>query len=80
MEQAQPEHPARSHDYRFGGPGLALRNRSSRGGIDGPNVPDLKRPVYYLAGPPGMVTAVKKLLLDRGVSRDNVRFEEFTGY
>jgi len=27
-----------------------------------------------------MVTAVKKLLLDRGVSRDNVRFEEFTGY
>ena len=44
------------------------------------HVPDLKRPVYYLAGPPGMVEALKKLLLDRGVSRDNVRFEEFTGY
>jgi len=27
-----------------------------------------------------MVTALKKLLLDRGVSRDNVRYEEFTGY
>jgi NAD(P)H-flavin reductase len=44
------------------------------------HVPDLKGPVHYLAGPPGMVTALKKLLLDRGVSRDNVRFEEFTGY
>jgi ferredoxin-NADP reductase len=44
------------------------------------HVPDLKRPVHYLAGPPGMVTALKKLLLDRGVSRDNVRFEEFSGY
>jgi ferredoxin-NADP reductase len=44
------------------------------------HVPDLKRPVYYLAGPPGMVTALKKLLLDRGVSRDNVRFETFSGY
>jgi ferredoxin-NADP reductase len=43
-------------------------------------VPDLKRPFYYLAGPPGMVEALKTLLLDRGVSRDNVRFETFTGY
>jgi ferredoxin-NADP reductase len=43
-------------------------------------VPDVKRSVYYLAGPSGMVTALKKLLLDRGVSRDNVRFEEFSGY
>jgi ferredoxin-NADP reductase len=43
-------------------------------------VPDLERPVYYLAGPPGMVEAVKKLLLDRGVSRDNVKFETFSGY
>ena len=44
------------------------------------HVPDLKRPVYYLAGPPGMVEAVKRLLMDRGVSRDNVRFETFSGY
>jgi ferredoxin-NADP reductase len=43
-------------------------------------VPDLKRPVYYLAGPPGMVEALKGLLLNRGVSRDNVRFEIFSGY
>ena len=44
------------------------------------HVPDLKRPIYYLAGPPGMVEALKKLLLDRGVSRDSVRFETFSGY
>ena len=44
------------------------------------HVADLKKPIYYLAGPPGMVTAVKKLLLESGVSRDNVRFESFSGY
>jgi len=43
-------------------------------------VPDLKEPVHYLAGPPGMVEALKKVLLDCGVSRDNVRFETFSGY
>jgi ferredoxin-NADP reductase len=42
-------------------------------------VPDLESPIYYLADPAGMVTALKKTLLDRGVSRDNVRFQEFTG-
>jgi ferredoxin-NADP reductase len=44
------------------------------------HVPDWKKPVFYLAGPPGLVEALKKLLLDRGVSRDNVRFESFSGY
>jgi ferredoxin-NADP reductase len=43
-------------------------------------VRDLKGAVHYLAGPPGMVEALKTLLLDRGVSRDNVRFESFSGY
>jgi ferredoxin-NADP reductase len=44
------------------------------------HVPDLKKPIYYLAGPSGMVEALKALLLQRGVSRDNVRFETFSGY
>ena len=44
------------------------------------HVADLKGPIYYLAGPPGMVEALKTLILKRGVSRDNVRFETFTGY
>ena len=43
-------------------------------------VPDLLAPVYYLAGPPRMVEALKMLLLERGVSRDNLRFETFSGY
>ena len=44
------------------------------------HVADLKGPIYYLAGPPGMVEALKALLLKRGISRDNLRFETFTGY
>ena len=43
-------------------------------------VPDLARPIYYLAGPPRMVEALKGLLLNRGVSRDGIRFESFSGY
>ncbi len=43
-------------------------------------VPDLQGPVFYLAGPPRMVEALKDLLLHRGVSRDSVRFEIFSGY
>lgn len=44
------------------------------------HVPDLEKPIFYLAGPPAMVEAVKNLLLGLGVSRDNVRFEIFSGY
>lgn len=43
-------------------------------------VGDIREPVYYLAGPPGLVEALKTLLVERGVSRDNVRFESFDGY
>jgi ferredoxin-NADP reductase len=37
-------------------------------------------PVYYLAGPQGMVTAMRQLLTRLGVSGDDIRFEEFSGY
>lgn len=43
-------------------------------------VPDLLKAVYYLAGPPGMVEAMKTLLLGLQVSRDNIRLESFSGY
>lgn len=43
-------------------------------------VSDLVKPVYYLAGPPGLVEAGRRLLLDRGVARDDIRFETFSGY
>jgi Na+-transporting NADH:ubiquinone oxidoreductase subunit NqrF len=43
-------------------------------------VDDLPAPLYYIAGPPGMVTAMQKMLSDAGIDSDNVRFEEFAGY
>ncbi len=41
---------------------------------------DLATPIYYMAGPPGMVTAMRKMLAEAGIDEDNIRFEEFPGY
>jgi len=37
-------------------------------------------PVYYLAGPPAMVEAMKAILTRNGVGGDDLRSEEFYGY
>ena len=37
-------------------------------------------PIYYIAGPPGMVQALRTMLIASGVDEDDVRIEEFTGY
>jgi ferredoxin-NADP reductase len=37
-------------------------------------------PLFYLAGPAAMVAALRKTLNDSGVSNDDIRTEEFTGY
>ncbi len=36
--------------------------------------------VFYVAGPEGMVSAMRSLLIDAGVSRDAIRLESFSGY
>jgi ferredoxin-NADP reductase len=41
---------------------------------------DAAAPVYYLAGPPAMVEAMKAILTRIGVGADDVRSEEFFGY
>jgi len=41
---------------------------------------DLTEPIYYLAGPKGLVRALQKILNDRGVKNDDIKIEEFTGY
>jgi ferredoxin-NADP reductase len=41
---------------------------------------DAAAPVYYLAGPPAMVEAMKAILARNGVGADDVRSEEFYGY
>jgi len=43
-------------------------------------VGDLLAPTYYLAGPPGMVEALKKMVLEAGVPEDRIRTDEFFGY
>lgn len=41
---------------------------------------DLQSLVYYLSGPPAMVAAMRKVLSAAGVSEDNIKTEEFSGY
>ncbi len=43
-------------------------------------VADLGAPIYYVAGLPEMVSAMKTLLTDSGVKEDDIRAEEFTGF
>jgi len=40
----------------------------------------LKGPIYYIAGPSGMVTAMTELLNGSGVSEDDLKSEEFGDY
>lgn len=41
---------------------------------------DLSTPIYYLAGPPDMVGAIRSALNRAGVDDDDMRSEEFYGY
>jgi ferredoxin-NADP reductase len=43
-------------------------------------VEDTTTPIYYSAGPSAMVVAIRNMLTSIGVSDDNVRTEEFSGY
>lgn len=40
----------------------------------------LHAPIYYIAGPPGMVHAMQRTLQSAGVDTDDIRTEEFSGY
>jgi ferredoxin-NADP reductase len=43
-------------------------------------VGDLKAPIYYIAGPAGMVNALRAALAAAGVDEAAIRAEEFAGY
>jgi ferredoxin-NADP reductase len=43
-------------------------------------LPAIQGPVYYLAGPPAMVAAMRHVLADAEVDEDDIRTEEFSGY
>ena len=44
------------------------------------HVSTLQGPIYYIAGPPAMVTAMRDMLSAAGVDEDDIRTEEFSGY
>src|SRR5882724_2711652 len=43
-------------------------------------VDDLQSPIYYIAGLPEMVSAMKKLLTDLGINEGYIQAEEFSGF
>ena len=62
-------HPSWSGETGFIGPEMLSRY-----------LPNLHGPTYYLAGPPRMVEAMRKMLEVSGVAASDVRSEEFVGY
>lgn len=44
------------------------------------HVGDLAAPIFYVAGPPAMVSAMEEVLKNAGVNQGNVRAEKFAGY
>ena len=40
----------------------------------------LQGPIYYIAGPPTMVTAMRETLVSAGVEEKDIRIDEFVGY
>jgi ferredoxin-NADP reductase len=43
-------------------------------------VSDLADPIYYTAGPPALVAAMKEMLNEAGVDEDDINSEDFSGY
>lgn len=41
---------------------------------------DLQGPIYYIAGPPAMVTGMRKMLVASSIDEDDIRTDEFAGY
>lgn len=41
---------------------------------------DITKPIYYIAGPSAMVTAMHEMLVKANINEDNIKTEEFSGY
>ena len=65
-------------------PGSGQAWNGERGHIDAAmlrrHLEGIGDPIHYIAGPPGMVQALRAMLIASGVDEDDVRIEEFTGY
>jgi ferredoxin-NADP reductase len=81
--------PRRNPRYRFVGTMVEMA-KSSRpwsgetGFLDRTmlerHLKDLSAFVYYMAGPPGLVEAMQKMLTEAGVKEDAIQTDEFFGY
>jgi ferredoxin-NADP reductase len=81
--------PRRNPRYRFVGTMVEMA-KSSRpwsgetGFLDRAmlerHLKDLSAFVYYMAGPPGLVEAMRKMLTEAGVKEDAIHTDEFFGY
>jgi len=81
--------PRSNPRYRFVGTMVEMA-KSSRpwsgetGFLDRPmlerHLKDLSAFVYYMAGPPGLVEAMQKMLTEAGVKEDAIHTDEFFGY
>jgi ferredoxin-NADP reductase len=43
------------------------------------NIGDLQDPIYYVAGPPGMVSGAHQTLVEFAVPEESIRIEHFAG-
>ncbi|HZK76798.1 MAG TPA: FAD-dependent oxidoreductase [Candidatus Kapabacteria bacterium] len=79
-EANSPSYEAKRNRRGLGGGSWS----GERGFVDKPmierHVSDLSTPIYYMAGPAGFVTAMRKMLVEAKVDEDSIRFEEFPGY
>jgi len=44
------------------------------------NIKDIDKKLFYICGPPAMVSGTRKMLTEFGIEEKNILFEEFTGY
>jgi ferredoxin-NADP reductase len=85
LEQIQKENP----NYKFI-PSMSEMNKSAQpwSGETGfinremlaRHLTALQGPIYYIAGPPAMVAAMRQMLSGASVDEDDIRTEEFAGY
>lgn len=69
MSEMEKSQPGWSSEVGFIDREMLLRHMDS-----------LKGPIYYVAGPPAMVVAIREMLTKAGVEEDDIRTEEFGGY
>lgn len=83
------ELPRQNPNFSFVGTMTEMEKSSmpwdgEQGYIDAPmlkrHLGEAKDTIYYLAGPATMVAALRKMLNESGISNDDIRTEEFTGY